>query len=127
MEPSFPSSMRPVPLEASIRTTPIHPLLPDIRVPGEPLSPHRYHPVTCAPIDIADVRNQLQQLRKEYPSAVAVLKAQEEAAKEVKRRIDEAERKRNEVQKALDKVILDRDTELKVLSKYQERLQRSIE
>ncbi|OXV05459.1 hypothetical protein Egran_06773 [Elaphomyces granulatus] len=119
MEPSSPSSVRPVSLEDPIRTTPIHPLLLEIRVPGEPLPPHRYHPVTCAPIDIDDFRDKLQQLRKEYPSAAAILKAQEEAAREVKRRINEAERKKNEVQKALDKKIMDRDTELRVLSKYQ--------
>jgi predicted nucleic acid-binding Zn-ribbon protein len=75
--------------------------------------------VTCAPIDIDDFRNKLQQLRKEYPSAAAILKAQEEAAREVRRRINEAERKTNEVQKALDKKRMDRDTELRVLSKYQ--------
>lgn len=118
-EPNSPQP-QPVSLDSPTRTTPIHSLLPDIRVPGEPLPPHRYHPVTCIPIDAVEVRAQLQQLRKEYPSATAALKAQEEAAKEVKQRLEDAERKRDEVQKALDKKIKERDTELKVLSKYQE-------
>lgn len=38
----------------------------------------------------------------------------------MKQRMEEATRKRNEVQKALDKKVKERDTELKVLSKYQE-------
>ncbi|KAJ9295174.1 hypothetical protein DTO271G3_6344 [Paecilomyces variotii] len=111
---------QPVPLDSPIRTTPIHSALPEIRVPGEPLPPHRYHPVTCTAIDAVEVRSQLQQLRKEYPSSTAALKAQEEAAKDVKQRLEDAEKKRDEVQKALDKKIKERDTELKVLSKYQE-------
>jgi hypothetical protein len=65
------------------------------------------------------VRRQLHLLRKEYPSTAAALKAQEEAAREVRDRMEDAERKRGEVQKALDKKIQERDTELKVLSKYQ--------
>jgi len=118
-EPGSPRPIQPVPLTSSIRTTPIHPLLSDIRVPGEPLPSHRYHPVTCTPIDIDDVRSQLEQLRKEYPSSKAALKAQEEIAKEVRQRLDEAEKKREEVQKALDKKTQERDIELKVVSKYQ--------
>ncbi|KKA23579.1 hypothetical protein T310_2418 [Rasamsonia emersonii CBS 393.64] len=119
-EPGSPHTTEPVPLTSSIRTTPIHPLLPEIKVPGEPLPSHRYNPVTCTPFDPAEIRPQLEQLRKEYSSPAAALKAQEEAVKEVKQRIEDAERKRGEVQKALDKKIKERDTELKVLSKYQE-------
>ncbi|GAD91672.1 hypothetical protein ANI_1_432164 [Paecilomyces variotii No. 5] len=118
-DPGSPQT-QPVPLDSPTRTTPIHSALPEIRVPGEPLAPHRYHPVTCIPIDAVEFRSQLQQLRKEYQSSTAALKAQEEAAKEVKQRIEDAEKKRDEVQKALDKKIKERDTELKVLSKYQE-------
>jgi predicted RNase H-like nuclease (RuvC/YqgF family) len=113
-----------VPLESVLRTTPIHPHLPEIRVPSAvpPLSTHHYHPVTCTPIDtsLSHFRSQLQQLRKEYPSATAALKAQEETVREVKQRMEDAIRKRSEVQKALDKKVKERDTELKVLSKYQE-------
>lgn len=117
--PSEPTSIQPVPLTSSIRTTPIHSLLPDIRVPGEPLPSHRYHPVTCTPINFDEVRSQLEQLRKEYPSSEAALKAQEEAAKDVKQRLEDAEKKRDEVQRALDKKTQERDIELKVVSKYQ--------
>ncbi|EEP77189.1 predicted protein [Uncinocarpus reesii 1704] len=73
---------QPVPLTAVSRTTPIHELLPDIRIPASPLPPHRYDPVTCTPLDIIQLRSELQQLRKEYTTSVAALKAQTEAAKE---------------------------------------------
>lgn len=113
-------STKPVPLDSTIRTTPIHSLLPDVRVPSEPLPLYKYHPVTCAPIDPEEHRAQLEELRREYPTPEAALKAQEEAAREVKQRMEEAERKREDVQKAMDKKIKERNTELKVLSKYQE-------
>ncbi|GIK02442.1 hypothetical protein Aspvir_006497 [Aspergillus viridinutans] len=111
----------PVPLDSPLRTTPIHPSLPDIRVPNSPLKPHQYDPVTCAPIDLesGSIRSHLNHLRTEYPSPSAALKAQEQVAKEAKRKIQEAERKREEVQKAMDKKVKERDTEMKVLSKYQ--------
>ncbi|KAF4218621.1 hypothetical protein CNMCM8980_007612 [Aspergillus fumigatiaffinis] len=114
-------STAPVPLDSRLRTIPIHPSLPDIRVPSSPLKPHQYDPVTCGPIDLESdsIRSQLDHLRREYPSPSAALKAQEQVAKEAKRKIEEAEKKREEVQKAMDKKVKERDTEMKVLSKYQ--------
>ncbi|KAF5864198.1 hypothetical protein ETB97_008404 [Aspergillus alliaceus] len=122
LEPTNPPTSNPVPLDSPLRTTPIHPLVPEIRVPGEPLPPHNYHPVTCNQIEAEseDIRAQLENLRKEYTSSDAALKAQEQVAKEVKLKIEEAERKREDVQKAMDKKIKERNTEMKVLSKYQE-------
>lgn len=123
-EASFPSppSEAPatVPLNSPIRTTPVHPDLTEIRVPGDPLPPYRYHPITCQPFDEEDVRAQLELLRQEFPTKETALRAQEQAAKEVKRKIEEAEKKREQVQKEIDKKHKEWDTELKVLSKYQE-------
>ncbi|KAJ6102184.1 hypothetical protein N7486_004611 [Penicillium sp. IBT 16267x] len=107
-----------VPLDSSLRTTPIHPDLPEIQVPGEPLPVYRYHPITCQPIDEQDVQVELKQLRQDFPTRETALRAQEQAAKEVKRKIEEAEKKREQVQRAMDKKIKERDTELKVVSKY---------
>lgn len=119
--PSPPSeSAAAVPLHSSIRTTPIHPDLTEIQVPGDPLPVYCYHPITCQPIEVEDVRAQVELLRQEFPSKEMALRAQEQAAKEAKRKIEEAEKKREQVQKAIDKKIKERDTELKVLSKYQE-------
>lgn len=114
-----PTTKPTVPLDSPIRTTPIHSLLPDVRVPSEPLPLYKYHPVTCAPLDPEEYRAQLDELRQEFPTPEAALKAQEEVAREVKLKMEEAERKREDVQKAMDKKIKERNTELKVLSKYQ--------
>ncbi|KAE8156970.1 hypothetical protein BDV40DRAFT_293063 [Aspergillus tamarii] len=121
-EPTPSPTTNLVPLGSPQRTTPIHPLLAEVRVPGEPLPPHRYHPVTCTQInaEAEDIRAQLDQLRQEYTSPEAALKAQEQAAREVKQKMEDAERKREDVQKAMDKKIKERNTEMKVLSKYQE-------
>lgn len=89
-------------------------------MPGEPLPSYRYHPVTCQPLDDNEVRAELEQLRQEYPSRPAALRAQERAAKEARARIEAAARKREQVQRAIDKKIKERNTEMKVLSKYQE-------
>jgi hypothetical protein len=119
--PSPPSeSASTVPLDSSIRTTPIHPDLTEIQVPGEPLPVYRYHPITCQPIEKQDVRTELEKLRQEFPSKEAALRAQEQAAKEVKRILEEAEKKKGQIQRAMDKKTKERDTEMKVLSKYQE-------
>ncbi|KAL4923100.1 uncharacterized protein BDV17DRAFT_24265 [Aspergillus undulatus] len=120
--PSEPASSpdTPAPLDSPIRTTPIHDLLPDIRVPSEPLPTYRYHPVTCASIEPDDLRAELEELSKEFSSPDAALKAQEKIARELKQKLDDAEKKREEVQKAMDKKIKERNTELKVLSKYQD-------
>lgn len=109
-----------VPLDSPIRTTPIHPDLPEIQVPGGPLPGYNYHPLSCQPLDDDDLRAELEQLRQEFPSKEAALRAQEQAAKEAKRKIEEAEKKREQVQKAIDKKAKERDTEMKILSKYQE-------
>ncbi|WEW55308.1 hypothetical protein PRK78_000737 [Emydomyces testavorans] len=110
-------SQEPVPLTAATRTTPIHELLPNIRVPSEPLPPHRYHPVTCAPLDVVELRSELQQLRKECTTPVAALKMQKEVAKEAKRRIEEAEAKMDSIQKQMKRKMEERDMERKVFSK----------
>ncbi|KAJ5915049.1 hypothetical protein N7454_011161 [Penicillium verhagenii] len=116
---SPPSEATPtVPLDSPIRTTPIHPDLPEIQVPGEPHEVYRYNPITCQPIDEQDVQTELEQLRQDFPTREAALRAQEQAAKEVKRKIEEAEKKREQVQRAMDKKIKERDTELKVVTKY---------
>ena len=116
-QPSSSPLTEPVPLDAAIRTTPIHPLLPDVRVPGDPSAVYEFHPVTCAPINFDELRTQLQQLRKEYPTEAAALKAQEQTARELERKMQDAKRKRESIQKEMDKKQKERDTELKVLAK----------
>lgn len=124
-EPTPPSSTpepasASVPLDSSIRTTPIHPDLAEIKVPEGPLPRYRYDPVTCEPIKILDYQTMVKQLELDYKSKEAALRAQEQTAKEVKEKIENAQRKREDVQRAMDKKIKERDTEMKVVSKFQE-------
>jgi hypothetical protein len=116
-EPISPPSTDTVPLSSSVRTTPIHAALPDIRVPSESLPSHRYHPVTCTPLDVLEVRSQVQELCKEYPTSVAARKAQEAAALEVKQRLIDAERKKEDIQKTMKRKTEEREMERKVFSK----------
>lgn len=167
-----------VPLDSPLRTTPIHPLLPHIRVlgrapdaeieketesnkerqrqqqqqqpdnakPEKQLQTHQYNPLTCAPFPTyltsltpskknqpdtqpntqdsdtttANLINELTTLKSENPTPEQALKTQESTAREAKRRIEETTKKREEVQRAMDKKVMERDTELKVLSKYQQ-------
>lgn len=118
-EPTSSPPANPIALDSPLRTTPIHALLPEVRVPREPLPSYRYNPVTCAPLEGEDVRAQIEQLRQEFTSPDEIAKVQEQVAKEVKQKMEDAERKREEVQKAMDKKIKERNTEMKVLSKYQ--------
>ncbi|KAJ5122089.1 hypothetical protein N7448_003220 [Penicillium atrosanguineum] len=119
--PSPPSeSASAVPLDSSIRTSPIHPDLTEIQVPEEPLPAYRYHPVTCQPIEEQDFQAELEKLRQEFPTKETALRAQEQAAKEVKRTLEEADKRKGDIQRAMDKKTKERDTEMKVLSKYQE-------
>lgn len=131
-----------VPLDSAIRTTAIHPLLPDIRVPGQtPQDPagekqndgdgndnnasrktFHYHPVTCQPLDVSNLNEEQQQelenLRNTYTPSAAQ-KAQDQTAHDAKARIESINRRRDEVQRAIDKKVKERNTEMKVLEKYQ--------
>ncbi|KAJ5130908.1 uncharacterized protein N7515_006947 [Penicillium bovifimosum] len=117
---SSPAPASAVPLDAPTRTTPIHPELANIKVPDGPLPSYCYHPVTCQPIEPKDYQTELKQLEDEYKSREAALRAQEQIAKEVKDKIASAQRKREEVQRSIDKKVKERDTEMKVVSKFQE-------
>lgn len=109
-----------VPLDSSIRTTPIHEQLPEIRVPQSDTVPStHYHPVTCELLNIEEIQPQLQHLRKEHPSKTAMLKAQEDAVKEIRQKLEEKEKKRDAAQKALDAKAKEWEVEYKVLTKYQ--------
>ena len=114
----------PVPLDDPSRLTPIHELLPSIRIPSGRHPPHHYHPVTCAPLDAVEIGGELQQLRKEYSTSIAASKAREEAAKEVKRRIEEAEAKADQIQKLMKRKTEERDTERKVFAKMKREKER---
>lgn len=71
-------------------------------------------------MDNDEIRSQIEELRQEYPSSEAALKAQEQAVREVKLKIEDIDKKRTEIQEGIDKKVKERDLELKVLEKYRE-------
>ena len=148
MDDSQPGTTREgtVSLDSATRTTAIHPLLPDIRVPGQTpqdpspeenkndgddnddghndtvLKTHHYHPLSCEPIDTSNLpeeqEQELESLRSTYTPSAAQ-KAQDQAAHDARARIEWINRRRDEVQRAIDKKVKERNTEMKVLEKYQ--------
>lgn len=106
-----------VPLNDPLRTTPIHPNLPDIKLPSSPHKIYQYHPVSCEPLTSHDLHAQkLQQLRKQYPTAEEARKAQEEAATDVKKRMEETEQKRREIDAELEKLERTHKLEMRVIN-----------
>ncbi|KAJ5294634.1 hypothetical protein PENANT_c006G03515 [Penicillium antarcticum] len=118
--PSESASASAVPLDSPMRATPIHSDLSEIKVPDGDLPSYRYHPVTCQPMEIRDYKSELAKLEREYPSREGAARAQDETVKEVRSKIESAKQKRAEVQKAIDKKVKERNTEMKVVSKFQE-------
>lgn len=103
-----------------MRANPIHFDLPEIKVPDGDLPSYRYHPATCKPMETRDYQSELIKLEREYQSREAASRAQDEIAKEVRAKIQSLQQKREEVQKAIDKKIKERNTEMKVVSKFYE-------
>ena len=114
----------PVPLDDPSRTTPIHDLLPSIRVPSGHHPAYQYHPATCAPLNAVEISGDLLQLRKECSTSVAATKARDETAKEVRRRMEEAEAKADRIQKLMKRKTEERDTERKVFAKMKKDKER---
>jgi seryl-tRNA synthetase len=71
-------------------------------------------------MEIRDYQSELAKLGREYSSREAASRAQDETAKELRAKIESAQQKREEVQKAIDKKVKERNTEMKVVSKFQE-------
>lgn len=110
-----------VPLDSPIRRVAIHPDLPEIKVPDGNL-PYHYHPVSCEPFSSEDLQDKLPQLRKQYPTPAAALKAQKEAIEEVKDMLDETEKKRREINQLMEEMEKTRGIERKIFLKQGKNL-----
>ena len=107
-----------IPLDSVSRQTPIHPALPEIKLPNGDYKPYQYHPVTCELLASEDlVHHKLQQLQKQYPTSEAALQAQQEAIKEVKQRLRESEQKTREIDRDMEVKEKMREVERKVYQK----------
>ena len=98
--PSSTSTAKVVALDSPLRQVPIHSDLPGIRVPAGDTKPQQYHPVTCELLSAEDFQqHKLRQLRKQFPTPEAALKAQADTIREVKERMSE----REEIAKDIDR------------------------
>ena len=126
-----------VPLDSTARQIPIHPDLTSIKVPADNLKPYQYHPATCEPLTNEDLTHHkpssssasasstnagptLQQLQKQYPTPEAAERAQIEAVREVKIRLQESEEKRREVEREMEELEKMREVERKVYGRMKE-------
>lgn len=107
-----------IPLDSKSRVRPIHPDIPDIKVPDGDLPSCRYHPVTCEPFTDDDLQHhKIQALQHQYSTPEAALNAQQEAVMELKQRLEESERKIREIDREMKMKEEMRQVERKVYQK----------
>ena len=107
-----------LPLEHATRQRPIHTDLPQVRVPAGDLKTCQYHPVTGEPFTADDLQHPLlSEALDNYSSPESALKAQQDAVREVKRRMEENEQKSREIDKDMEQKEKIREIERKIFQK----------
>lgn len=124
--------MQNIPFDSSLRTEPIHPLISEVK-----LSPHvnitttdtamhnstsnshapltTLNPITCQPFTIDELRaHKLESLLSQYPTPTTAIRAREDTAAELRKILDENERKNKEIDRELDEKEKTREIERKV-------------
>lgn len=129
-----------VPLDSPSRVHPIHAHLPEVRLPSHVASdpwtveqadedPNRLenttrkastivNPVTLQPFSIDELRSHnLESLLRQYPNPEAADKAREETVKELRKLIDDNERKSKEIDREMEEKEKTREIERKVYAR----------
>lgn len=113
-----------IPLDSPSRTSPIHPLLPTIKIRDSSLSSSRSgalsaeNPLTLTPWTPDDLKHHnYAHLRAQYPSPNAAAAAREEAVLELKNRLEESERRTRELEREMEEKEKTREIERKVWMK----------
>jgi predicted ribosome quality control (RQC) complex YloA/Tae2 family protein len=110
--------MASLPLESALRQREIHPDLPQVKVPAGDLKTCQYHPATGDPFTADDLRHPLlREMLDKYSTPEAALKAQQDAAREVRQRIEESEQKIREIDKDMEEKEKMREIERKIFEK----------
>lgn len=122
-----------VPLDSSLRTEPIHVLVPEVKLspniktvtatkddgvdaPNAPLT--TLNPVTLRPFSIDELRaHKLESLLSQYTTPEAALKARDDTASELRKMLDENERKNKEIDREMEEKEKTREIERKVYAK----------
>lgn len=110
--------MSSLPLSSPTRQRPIHADLPQVKVPAGDLKPCQYHPVTGEPFSADDLQHPLlREMLAKYDTPEAARKAQLDAVREVKQRMEEAELKGREIDKDMEEKEKMREIERKIFQK----------
>lgn len=110
-----------MPLDSSLRTEPIHPLIMEVKlspanIPNAPLS--TLNPITLRPFTIDELRaHKLESLLSQYPTPEAAAKARDDTATELRKLLDENERKNKEIDHELEEKEKTREIERKVFAR----------
>lgn len=129
--------MQNIPFDSSLRTEPIHPLISEIKLSPNvniattdtdtamhnstsnsqaPLT--TLNPVTCQPFTIDELRaHKLESLLSQYPTPAIAMRAREDTAAELRKILDENERKNKEIDRELDEKEKTREIERKVYAR----------
>ena len=110
-----------IPLDSASRTRPIHALLPEIRVPGSDMPITAYHPVTCEPLTSEDLSyHKFQALQKQYSTPESARVARDEAIAEMRRRMEDREKRLRDIEKEIAQMEKTREIERKVFERQQQ-------
>lgn len=107
-----------IPLDSDQRTTPIHPLLPMFKMPSPSTKEQRpLHPNTLEPLTDEIISTELAELRAKYKTPEAAAHARDELAAQMKTIADEVMRRRDEIDREIEKATKQRDMERRVYNK----------
>lgn len=115
-----------IPLESSLRTDPIHPSLPDIKISNgisanddtAPVPATTLNPLTLKPLTVEELTHyNFETLHAQYSTPEAARKAREDAAAELRSRMLENERRSKEVEREMEEKEKTREIERKVYMK----------
>ena len=110
-----------IPLNSPSRTRPIHNLLPEVKVPNSELPATAYHPVTCEPLTPEDLTyHKFQALQKQYNTPESARVARDEAVAELRRKLEDRDRKEREIEKEITQIEKTREIERKVFERQQQ-------
>lgn len=115
------TQVQATPLDSSLRTEPIHPLIIEVKlssanIPNAPLT--TLNPITLRPFTIDELRaHKLESLLSQYPTSEAAAQAREDTATELRKLLDDNERKNKEIDRELEEKEKTREIERKVFAR----------
>lgn len=114
-------------LDAATRVQPIHVTIPEVKLPvsissesqdGAVKSTHLLHPVTGQAFSHDELRaNGMESLLRQYPDTESATKAREDSVRELRKLLDDNERKTKEIEREMEEKEKTRDIERKVYAR----------